>query len=358
MEFYSGLNGKSNAKCFKKAGIIMQMRKFSFFLPSPFVLGAIVGLGLLFWAVCAKAEAQPDWRIKIMDAAVVNGANVRLGEIAEPLGNYPQAEWEKLKNKELWPSPQELGKPMSISKNKLKEQIRGYLGDTERICIYPSSLALQQGGALVREGDLRGLVVKYLTNNLMGLPGEVNFSDIKTPAYIFLSSSQQQVVPSMVSKVSSGRMSLRFEVLDIDGTPLRRYTGSAFVDLWVNVPCASTPLNKDDQIDVDKIVFMRKNMAHIRGNLEDVWDGRGGPYRVMRSIGSEQVIYTADLSGVPTVRRGRTVNLIYNKGNIKLTVTAQAQDDAGLGDVITVRNMQSKKLVSATVQSADTVLIN
>ncbi len=92
--------------------------------------------------------------------------------------------------------------------------------------------------------------------------------------------------------------------------------------------------------------------------MEDVWDGRGGPYRVMRSIGSEQVIYTADLSGVPTVRRGRTVNLIYNKGNIKLTVTAQAQDDAGLGDVITVRNMQSKKLVSATVQSADTVLIN
>ena len=336
----------------------MQMRKISFFLPSPVMLGVIVGLGLIFLAVYAKAEAQPEWRIKIVDAAVVNGPSVLLGEIAEPLGDYPQEEWEQLKNKELWPSPQELGKPMSISKNKLKEQIRGYLGDLERICVYPSSLAMQQGGSILNESDLRGLVVKYLTANLVGLPGEVNFSDIKTPAYIFLSHSQQQVVPSLISKAGAGRMSLRFEVFDIDGTPLRRYTGSAFVDLWVNVPCASIPLNKDDQVDVGKVVFMRKNMAHIRGNVEDLWDGRGGPYRVMRSVGAEQVIYTADLSGVPAVRRGKNVNLVYNKGSIKLVVTAQAQDDAGLGESITVRNLQSKKLVSGVVQSSDTVLIN
>lgn len=342
----------------KKAGVVMQMRKFSFFLPNPVVLGIIVGLGLVFWAMHAKAEAQAEWRIKIMDAAVVNGANVLLGEIAEPLGNYPQKEWDELKNKELWPSPQELGKPMSISRNKLKEQIRGYLGDLERICVYPSSLAMQQGGALLSESDLRGLVVKYLTANLVGLPGEVNFSDIKTPSYIFLSHTQQQVVPSLITRAGAGRMSLRFEVLDIDGTPLRRYTGSAFVDLWVNVPCASIPLNKEDQVDVDKIVFMRKNMAHIRGNVEDLWDGRGGPYRLMRSVGAEQVIYTSDLSGVPAVRRGKNVNLVYSKGSIKLIVTAQAQDDAALGDVITVRNLQTKKLVSGVVQSSDTVLIN
>ena len=83
----------------------MQMRKFSFFLPTPVVLGVILGLGLVFWAMYAKAEAQAEWRIKIMDAAVVNGSNVLLGEIAEPLGNYPQKDWDELKNKELWPSP-------------------------------------------------------------------------------------------------------------------------------------------------------------------------------------------------------------------------------------------------------------
>lgn len=335
----------------------MQMRKFSFFVPSPVVVAVLVGIFLMFYAAFAGAETA-EWRIKITDAAVVQGEYVRLGEIAEPLGDYPPQKWDQLKTMVLWPAPENTGKAMSISKVKLKEQLRGYLEDLERICIYPSSLAIQQGGVVVRESELRGLVVNYLTKELIGLPGEVSFSDIKVPSYIFLSNSGQQVIPQLVSKAGAGRMSMRLEVLDLDGSSLRKYTGSAFVDLWIDVPCAKNPLNKEDTVDVDNIVFMRKNLAHLRGGIDDIWDGRGGPYRAMRSIGSEQVIYHADLSGIPTVRRGRTVTLVYLKGNIRLQVTAQAQADAALGETVSVRNLQSKKLITGIVQSSDTVLVN
>ena len=357
-----------------------QMRKISFFLPAPWVFALMLGIGVVFWAVLAQAniaepgsDAQPavtapakpststaaqEWRIKIFDAAVVNGEFVRLGEIAEPLGDYPQEKWSELKNLKLWPAPEVIGKPLSINKITLKTQMRTYLEDLERICIYPSSLAIQQGGALVRGEDLHAQAVKYLTRETVGLPGEVDFTDIKTPNYIFLSHSQQTIEPQLISKLGAGRMSLRFVVGDLDGTVLRRYTGSAFVNLWVSVPCASVPLNKEDVVDVDKIKFMRKNVAHLRGNVNDIWDGRGGPYRIMRSIGAEQVIYVSDLSGVPTVRRGATVNLVYDKGNVRLQVQAQAQADAALGESVTVRNLQSKKLITAVVQAGDTVLVN
>lgn len=371
----------------KKAGDDMQqMRKVSFFLPAPWVFGLILGLGLVFLAATAQATSAQvasdheaasaqlpetatdeastvkagngEWRIKIRDAVVVNSEYVTLGEIADPLGEFPEEKWAELKHRKLWPAPELIGKPMSISKNKLKEQMRGYLEDIERFCMYPSSLAIQQGGAVMLEAELRSAVVKYLTAETIGLPGEVNFSDIKTPEYIFLSHSQQTVEPQLVSKPGAGRMSLRFVVTDLDGTVLRRYTGSAFVDLWVSIPCASIPLNKEDTVDVDKIKFMRKNIAHLRGTLDDIWDGRGGPYRVMRNIGAEQVIYVSDLSGVPTVRRGNNVNLIYEKGSVRLQVTAQAQADAGLGETVSVRNLQSKKLITAVVQGPDTVLVN
>ena len=341
------------------------LRKFVFSLYAIRMLMILAGLALVWGpeqalAADGKADTSPakqEWRIKIRDAAIVHGEFVRLGEIADALGDVPDR-WAELKNLRLWPAPEVIGKPMSVSRSTLKTQMRTYLEDLERICIYPSSLAIQQGGALLDGEELRNRVVNYLTRETVGMPGEVDFSDIKTPDYIFLAHSQQSVEPQVVSKLGPGRMSLRFVVSDLDGTVLRRYTGSAFVNLWASVPCASIPLNKEDVLDVDMIKFMRKNVAHLRGDLSDIWDGRGGPYRVMRSIGAEQVIYVSDLSGVPTVRRGSTVNLIYDKGNIRLQVRAQAQADAALGESVTVRNMQSKKLITAVVQSADTVLVN
>ena len=358
---------------------MQHMRKKSFFSPAPWFLGLAIGLGLLFSSATAQttetaatelapAATEPapaavkqsgkEWRIKIRDAAVVGSQYVRLGEIADPLGDYPEELWAGIKNKQLWLAPETIGQPMRINKNKLKVQMRSYLEDLERICIYPSSLAIQQGGAVILEPELRGMTVKYLTAETVGLPGEVNLSDISAPEYIFLSHSQQTIEPQLLSKPGAGRMSLRFVVKDLDGSVLHRYTGSAFVNLWVSVPCASVPLNKEDSVDVDKIKFMRKNLASLRGDLSGIWDGRGGPFRVMRSIGAEDVIYVSDLSGVPTVRRGRTVNLIYEKGNVRLQVGAQAQADAALGETVTVRNLQSKKLITAIVQGTDTVLVN
>lgn len=305
-----------------------------------------------------NSVASANWRIKIVDAAIAAGEHVRLGEIAEPVGEYPKELWAELSERELWPAPDEVAKPMSIARNKLKEQMRSYLVDLERICIYPTALTIQQGGDLVQEPELRSLIVKYLTIHLAGMPGEVEVNDVKVPPYIFLSQKGQQVVPELVSKPGPGRMSLRLEVKDMDSSVLRRYTASCFVDVWATVPCAATPLNKEDLVNPDKIVFMRKNLAHTRGGSDAVWDGRGGPYRVMRAVGAEQVIYQADIAYVPAVRRGGQVQLVYEKGNIRLVANAEAQGDASLGETVTVRNLQSKKLITAVVQSADTVTVN
>lgn len=305
-----------------------------------------------------NSVASANWRIKIKDAAIAAGEHVRLGEIAEPVGEYPRQLWAELSERELWPAPGEAAKPMSISRNNLKEQMRSYLVDLERICIYPSTLTIQQGGDLVQEAELRSLIVKYLTIHLAGMPGEVEVNDVKVPPYIFLAQKGQQVVPELVSKPGPGRMSLRLEVKDMDNSVLRRYTASCFVDVWATVPCAAMPLNKEDVVNPDKVVFMRKNLAHTRGGSDAVWDGRGGPYRVMRAVGAEQVIYQADIAYVPAVRRGGQVQLVYEKGNIRLVANAEAQGDASLGETVTVRNLQSKKLITAVVQSPDTVIVN
>jgi flagella basal body P-ring formation protein FlgA len=103
------------------------------------------------------------------------------------------------------------------------------------------------------------------------------------------------------------------------------------------------------------ITFVRMNLAHLRG---EVWDGRGGPWRILRPIGLEQAIYRADLGHVPTVRKGSLVTLLYEGRNLRMSVPGEAMADGVPGESIPVRNSQSRKQLYGVVRDASTVVTN
>ena len=144
-------------------------------------------------------------------------------------------------------------------------------------------------------------------------------------------------------------------MLDLDKSVVRRITGSAFLDVWTTVPAAREPVNRGDALTPDKIMFVRKNLAYVRGEL---WDGIGGPHRVKRAIGAEQVIYTSDLDQLPLIAKGAQVMLVYQRGTVRLEVPAEAIADGAAGQLLAVRNLQSKTIVKALVQDSRTVLVN
>ncbi len=234
-----------------------------------------------------------DWRLKILPAAITNTGNVLLGDIATPLGKIDPALWEKLKNRELWAAPPEEGKPLQINKTRLSQALREALGaEYSGRCILPTSLVIQKGGVVFREDDLRNYVVNSLAPQLAAMPGEAELTDFRLPEYIFLAHGQQQVQLEP-GKLAPGRVPLRFAIQEADGNVLRRVAGTAKLTLWITAPAAARPLNKGETLSPDAITFMRVNAAQMK----DVpWDGQGGPWQVIRSIGTGEPILQSDIA--------------------------------------------------------------
>lgn len=293
-----------------------------------------------------------DWRLRIRDAAVTSGEMVTLGDIADPLGNVPPDMWLKLAATPLWPAPTEAGKAFQVNKARLSQALREVLKEVAERCILPTSIAVQRGGFVLREDDLRAFLVRSLTPQLNALPGKGELNDFRLPPYIFLAHPQQRVELE-AGKVVPGRITFRYVVREIDGEVLKKVAGSAFLDLWVEVAAAARPLSKGEALRPESVTFIRMNVAQMR---EKPWDGRGGPWQVLRPIPTGQAIFQGDLATQSMVRKGNIVMLVYEKGNVRIETQAEVMTDAEPGETIAVRNIQTKKQIYAVVRDARTVV--
>lgn len=300
----------------------------------------------------SKPLAQNVWRLKIFDAAIVRGDKVLLGEIAEPLGDLAPDKWQELARTELWDSPPELGKPYKINKTNLKSALRNSLGMYADSCLLPNALVLQRGGEVVREDMLRKMAVQYLTPQMNKLDGRCDLTDFRLPAYIFVSSRSQNLVLEN-TVVEPGRINLRFAIQEMDGKIVQRFTGSAFLNVWVDTPAAARPLAKGDTLYPQDITFKNVNLAYERAEL---WDGKGGPWQVTRSLGALDPISVTDLKPLSAIKKGDKATLVYKKNGVHLTVLVEALEDGAMGDTILVRNIDSKKQIYGKVQDSDTLL--
>lgn len=300
-----------------------------------------------------QARQSEPWRIRFLEVAIVQGDAVRLGEVAVPIGDMPAGKWDELAQRELWPSPSE-GRAVNMTRPRLQEAVTRTMNDLAPYCLFPGSMALQRGGVLIGKEAIQQMIRSELAPYLAALPGETALTDFRLPQYVFTAHAGQQLALEPLKKVTPGRVSLRLLVREMDETVKQKLTGSVFVDCWAEVPCTATALNRDDLLDHTKITFKRMNLAALRG---EPWDGRGGPWRVTRPIGVEQVLYKTDVAHIPTVRKGSIVTLLYEGPTVRLSTQAEALADGSAGESIPLRNLQSRKEVYGLIRDTTTVTI-
>lgn len=322
-----------------------------------FLLLAALGFALMpppAAGLAAEPFKTEPWRIRFLEAAIVRGETVRLGEVAVPMGDMPPGKWEELAVRELWPSPPEGGKAVNMTRPRLQEAVMRTMKDLAPYCLFPGAMALQRGGTLMNKEAVQRLVDEQVTPRLHVLPGEVVLKDFRLPQQIFLEHPGQQVTVELPRKLSPGRISLRLLVRELDGAVKQKLTGSVFADCWADVPCSAAIMNRDDLLDHTKVTFKRLNLAALRG---EPWDGRGGPWRLTRPLSVDQVIYRTDVEHIPTVRKGSIVTLIYEGRSVRLSLQAEALADGVAGESIPVRNLQSRKEVYGLIRDSSTVTV-
>lgn len=302
----------------------------------------------------AHADADPGgWTLRVREAACAHGEHVLLGDIAEPVGRVRPEVWRELAERPLWKAPEQDGRQQALTREQIQRMLEYYVPEVSGSCALPGRLVVQKGGRVYDRQDLERLVVDFLTPRGASLGGEPEFKDLHLPSFLLLDDDADRVEVQLNNGLKPGRVNMLIRGVARDGRITRRVAASAFMNLWKAVPCAARPINRQEIVTPDKVKFMRKNLAY----LGEVWDGRSGPFRLARSVGTGQPLEMELLEGEPMVSKGDTVTLVYRGPRITLAVKAEALDDAERGQTVAVRNLQSKKTVLAIVEDRNTVTV-
>jgi flagella basal body P-ring formation protein FlgA len=309
-------------------------------------------LGVL-WVNPGQGHTAVLERLVFAKAVCVQGAQVTLGDLAEASGPESAVFLEHFASFKVADAPSRQGDRMVITADMVRKALTR-MAPVPGDCDIPYQIHVQQGGRVITSAAIRRQVDKFLTTALASTQAEITIRDYRIPDRLFLPDARGTVRIDSSRAIGPGRVSLRIKILDGNKTVVRQIAASAFVDAWVTVPCAARPLGRGRIIVPDTVRFERKNLAYLRGT---VWNGRGGPWRVKRPMGTGEVVYDKNIELVPTITEGSRVSLVFEGPTIRLEVPAEALEDGRVGTSIAVRNLQSDKQVLARVRDKDTVVV-
>lgn len=78
----------------------------------------------------------------------------------------------------------------------------------------------------------------------------------------------------------------------------------------------------------------------------------------MRSISPLRPIRQHEVVGPTVIRKNALVKMHYQTGSLNITTSGIAQENGAIGDIISVRNVSSNKLVRARVENSETVTVS
>jgi flagella basal body P-ring formation protein FlgA len=87
------------------------------------------------------------------------------------------------------------------------------------------------------------------------------------------------------------------------------------------------------------------------------WDGRGLPLRMTGPVGAGQLISAEVVEPIPVVAKGKVLNLVYSGRTLTMSVPVESLEDGGIGGMVRVRNMQSRRVVVARIVDAETAQV-
>lgn len=129
---------------------------------------------------------------------------------------------------------------------------------------------------------------------------------------------------------------------------------SVNVTLIVNAVVTSVPVNTGEKlldVKIDKRLITSKSQFPVTDPA-----GLQGK-QARRYIPAGSTIYPSMLELVPVINTGDKVNIVIEKGLIKVTAEGVARQKGGVGDIIKVVNLGSRKVVRAEIVDSSTVAL-
>jgi flagella basal body P-ring formation protein FlgA len=135
--------------------------------------------------------------------------------------------------------------------------------------------------------------------------------------------------------------------LQKDGRALGEYSINLKVQQFRDVWAARTPIERGSNFEPAQLETQRVDVLQQRDVVPV--DGTEGDLTFATSVPANRLLTWRDLSRRALVRKGQIVEVVAVDGMLSITTKAMAMENGAAGDMVKLRNLESKKDFSALV---------
>jgi|GEM_PF-1992501 len=299
--------------------------------------------------LCAPAlsalEAKPLVQLQALTHAT-QGV-VRLGELAD-LKGFELADRARIAQLEVLSAP-EVGASVRLSRSAIIKKVKLKLEETLAFPVeYRSPKKIEVDRASFKLSAKR--LTRYVEDVAIayGPLSQVRLSQVKVPR---MNALQIPEGSTLSLTASAGHIPTRVPVdleLRGEGRLLRRQRLFVEVDYLQDVVVLTNQLAVGSILKRSDLktlaISARKLPPSAIVNPDEIVGAK-----LRQSVGPKIPLRKAWLWVPPLIKRGAKVLMTFSKGNLTIHAEGQALSDGAKGDIIQIRNMQSKKTVSGRV---------
>jgi flagella basal body P-ring formation protein FlgA len=212
------------------------------------------------------------------------------------------------------------------------------------------------GDFKIGERDLLTALQRELTAQ-MGVRGDlkIKFAEPWQPLEVKNGREWKVVVDALPKNGLGANTSIRFQI-EAGGKKIGEWDKVLRAQLWNPVWVAARRLDRGEMLNPSVAVLKNMDTLTINQELLPV-DADLSIYEIAQPVAADLPITARDLGLRPLVRKGRPVDVVVSEGSMSISMKGIALADAGAGQMVGVRNPDSRKDFQAQVISANTVQV-
>lgn len=130
----------------------------------------------------------------------------------------------------------------------------------------------------------------------------------------------------------------------------------AHIKIFADVIAATQPLLRGTDISAADIMLVRQELSQLRSGYFTKKEAVIGKI-LTQNLAAGHAITPKRIKAAILVRRGEKVTIVVSVGTLKVRGKGEALNDAARGELISVRNSQSKRIIQGIVTKPGTVTV-
>ena len=294
-------------------------------------------------------------KVFLPPSSVINSDEYRLGEIAQLEGEDVLL-LEKISQTVIGRSPLP-GRKLTVTRSLILSRLRSQKINIKRF-VFPGSesSSIQRAALKITGKDIDQVVLKHIR--------ESNKNEDLKPRLlaktrdVFLPRGQVSYVITSKGKYKKDGGYRNYEVeFSIDGEAVRIVTVRTYLKLYKEVFIARDTIRRNQIIEESDLLKVRKNVDRLPREYVTDKDQLIGKIS-KRTINPSEAIRRNTVSAPPLVKSGDRLQIVFETPFLRLSAPGISMAKGRKGERIPVKNLDSKIVVFATVQTRNVVQVN